>query len=166
MRILLVEDNPGDIRLLREYLLRDFSAAGGFQIVHADRLEKGIAILPEARPDAVLLDLSLPDSHGISTLVRMRAAAKGIPIVVLTSIEDEALGMQLIQAGAQDYLIKGQVTGQLLMRALRYAAERRRAEEALGESEARIRAILDNSPNLVFLKDLQGRYLDVNRQFE
>ena len=166
MRILLVEDNPGDIRLLKEYLLKDYSAAGGFQIIHADRLEKGIAILAEARPDAVLLDLSLPDSHGTSTLVRMRAAAKGIPIVVLTSIEDEALGMQLIQAGAQDYLVKGQVTGQLLMRALRYAAERRRAEEALGESEARIRAILDNSPNLVFLKDTQGRYLDVNRQFE
>lgn len=166
MRILLVEDNPGDIRLLQEYLLGDRSTTGGFQIVHMDRLEKGIESLAGVRFDAVLLDLSLPDSHGLGTLVRMRAAAKGIPIVVLTSIEDEALGMQLIQAGAQDYLVKGQVTGHLLMRSLRYAAERKRAAEALGESEARLRAILDNSPNLVFLKDTQGRYLDVNRQFE
>lgn len=166
MRILLVEDNPGDIRLLQEYLLKDCSITAGFQIVHADRLEKGIKVLTETRFDAVLLDLSLPDSHGMGTLVRMRIAAKGIPIVVMTSIEDEALGMQLIQAGAQDYLVKGQVTGQLLIRSLRYAAERKRAEEALGESKARLRAILDNSPNLMFLKDTQGRYLDVNRQFE
>ncbi|HLZ35045.1 MAG TPA: PAS domain S-box protein [Nitrospira sp.] len=166
MRILLVEDNPGDIRLLQEYLLRDCSTPGGFQIVHADRLEKGLAHAAEGGFEAVLLDLSLPDSHGTETLVRMHAAAKGIPIVILTSIEDEALGMQLIQAGAQDYLVKGQVTGHLLMRSLRYAAERQRAEQALGESEARLRAILDNSPNLVFLKDTQGRYLDVNRQFE
>lgn len=166
MRILLVEDNLGDIRLLQEYLLRDSSATGGFQIVHADRLERGIKNLTKTRFDAVLLDLSLPDSQGISTLIQMHSAANGVPIVVLTSIEDEALGMQLIQAGAQDYLVKGQVTGQLLMRSLRYAAERGRVEEALAESKAQLRAILDNSPNMVFLKDPEGRYLDVNRQFE
>jgi PAS domain S-box-containing protein len=166
MHILLVEDNPADIRLLEEYLLRDCTTSDRFQIAHADRLTKGIQMLVEGRYDAILLDLSLPDSQGTSTLTRMRAASKAIPIVVLTSIDDEALGMQLIQAGAQDYLVKGQVTGQLLMRSLRYAAGRKRIEEALAESERRLRAILDNSPNLVFLKDTQGRYLDVNRQFE
>ena len=166
MRLLLVEDNPGDIRLLQEFLLKDRGASGAFHIVHADRLENGIERVMKDRFDAVLLDLSLPDCQGIGTLVRMRGAAKGIPIVVLTSIEDETLGMQLIQAGAQDYLVKGQVTGQLLKRSLIYAAERTRVEEALAESESRLRAILDNSPNLVFLKDPHGRYLDVNRQFE
>ncbi|MEK6670687.1 MAG: PAS domain S-box protein [Nitrospirota bacterium] len=165
MRILLVEDNPGDIRLLQEYL-KEGSAAGGFQITQVGRLSTGLERLAEARFDAVLLDLALPDSQGLDTLVRLHGVAKDVPIVVLTGIEDEALGVRLIQAGAQDYLVKGQVTGHLLTRSLRYAAERKRVEEELGESEARLRAILDNSPNLVFLKDTQGRYLHINRQFE
>ncbi len=164
MRILLVEDNPGDIRLLQEYLKED--SACRFQITQADRLSRGLERLAEAHFDAVLLDLSLPDSHGADTLVRMRAAAQGIPIVVLTGLDDEALGVQLLQAGAQDYLVKGEVTGSLLRRSLRYAVERKRTEKELSESEARVRAILDNSPGLVFLKNLEGRYLHVNRQFE
>jgi PAS domain S-box-containing protein len=107
-----------------------------------------------------------PDSQGLDTLVRLHEAAKDVPIVVLTGIEDEALGVRLIQAGAQDYLVKGNVTAPLLGRSLCYAAERKRAEEALCESEARLRAILDNSPGMVFLKDTEGRYLHVNRKFE
>lgn len=166
MRILLVEDNPGDVRLLQEYLRGDRSAAAGFQLVHEDRLARGLERLTEGGLDALLLDLSLPDSRGIDTLVRARAAAPGTPIVVLTSLDDEGLGVQLLQAGAQDYLVKGEVTGSLLRRSLRYAVERKRVEKELSESEARFRAILDNSPGLVFLKDLEGRYLHVNRQFE
>ena len=164
MKILLIEDNPGDIRLLQEYL--NEGRACRFQVTQAGRLSMGLERLAEARFDAVLLDLSLPDSHGLDTLVRLYEAAKDVPIVVLTGIEDESLGVRLIQAGAQDYLVKGSVTGPLLVRSLRYAAERKRAEEELSESEARLRAILDNSPNLVFLKDTQGRYLHINRQFE
>lgn len=163
MRILLVEDTPGDIGLLEEYLKA--GSACRFQITQAGRLSMGIERLAEARFDAVLLDLSLPDSQGLDTLVRLHEAAKDVPIVVLTGVEDEALGVRLIQAGAQDYLVKGYVTGPLLVRSLRYAAERKRAEEELYESEARLRAILDYSPNLVFLKDTQGRYLHINRQF-
>ena len=135
MRILLVEDNPGDVRLLQQYLTD--AGAFQFQVAHADRLSTGLERLTEAGFDAVLLDLSLPDSHGMNTLVRMHAAARGVPIVVLTSIEDEALGVQLVKAGAHDYLAKGQVTGPLLTRSLRYAAERKRAEQALRESEER-----------------------------
>lgn len=164
MRILLIEDNPGDIRLLQEYLKE--GSADGFQVTQAGRLSTGLERLAEARFDAVLLDLSLPDSQGLDTLVRLHEAAKDVPIVVLTGIEDEALGVRLIQAGAQDYLVKGHVTGPLLVRSLRYAAERKRSAEELCESEARLRAILDNSPGMVFLKDTEGRYLHVNRQFE
>ena len=164
MKILLIEDNPGDIRLLQGYLKE--SSACRFEITQAGGLSMGIERLAEARFDAVLLDLSLPDSQGLDTLVRLHEAAKDVPIVVLTGDEDEVLGVRLIQAGAQDYLVKGDVTGPLLVHSLRYAAERKRAEEELCESETRLRAILDNSPNLVFLKDTQGRYLHINRQFE
>jgi PAS domain S-box-containing protein len=166
MRILLVEDNPGDIRLLQEYLLKDCSTAGGFQIVHADRLEKGLKHVAEGGFDAVLLDLSLPDSHGTDTVVRMHAAAKGIPIVVLTSIEDEALGMQLIQAGAQDYLVKGQVTGHLLLRSLRYAVERNRTEAALRDSEERFRNVVEGARDVIFTLSKEGAITSLNQAFE
>ncbi len=100
MRILLIEDNPGDIRLLQEYLKE--GSAFRFQVTQVDRLSRGLERLAELRFDAVLLDLSLPDSHGLDTLVRLHEAAKDVPIVVLTGIEDEAPGVRLIQAGAQD----------------------------------------------------------------
>src|SRR4029077_18664374 len=107
----------------------------------ADRLSIGLERLAEAPFDAVLLDLSLPDSQGLDTLVRLHAAAKDVPIVVLTGIEDEALGVRLIQAGAQDYLVKGYVTGPLLVRSLRYAAERKRAEEELQRTLGQVRML-------------------------
>ncbi|MDP1768131.1 MAG: response regulator [Nitrospirota bacterium] len=139
MNILLIEDNPGDIRLLQEYL-KDGSSCR-FQITQADRLSIGLARLAEARFNVLLLDLSLPDSQGIDTLLRVHAAAQGVPIVVLTGTEDDVLGIQLIQAGAQDYLVKGQVTGHLLIRSIRHAAERKRAEEALQRALSELRAL-------------------------
>lgn len=137
MRILLVEDNPGDVRLLRGYL----AEPGGdhFEITHVDRLGSGCACLSEGQYDVVLLDLSLPDSQGIETLVKVHAAARSRPIVVLTGVGDEALGMRLVQAGAQDYLEKGTVTGPLLKRSLRYAIERKQVEEMLRRSEQELR---------------------------
>jgi len=132
MRILLVEDNSGDARLL-ELMLKE-SGSLTLEVTHADRLSKGLAYVAAMPIDVVVLDLSLPDSQGVETLVRMHAAAEWVPIVVLTSVEDEALGLALVQAGAQDYLVKGQVTGPLLTRALRYAAERKRTEEKLRSS--------------------------------
>ena len=166
MQILLIEDNPGDIRLLQEYLSRDSGATGGFQVMHADRLASGLERLAEANFDAVLLDLSLPDSHGMDTLVRMRAAAKGIPFVVLTSIEDEALGMQLIQAGAQDYLVKGQVTGSLLRWSLRHAVERKRMVVALGDSEERVRNLVEGTGDVIFTLSKEGVITSLNPAFE
>ena len=86
MRILLIEDNPGDVRLLQEHLLKDRSGPEEFRLVHVDRLARGLERLAEAQVDVVLLDLSLPDSQGIATLVQARAAAPGVSIVVLTSL--------------------------------------------------------------------------------
>ena len=132
MRILLVEDNSGDARLLR--LMLKESGSLTLEVTHADRLSSALTHVADMSIDVVVLDLSLPDSQGVDTLVRMHAAAEWVPIVVLTSVEDEALGLALVQAGAQDYLVKGQVTGPLLTRALRYAAERKRTEEKLRSS--------------------------------
>ncbi len=156
MRILLVEDNPGDARLLKERLAE--AGASPLQVAYADRLAAGIERLGDANPDVVLLDLSLPDSYGLETLTRMHAAANGVPIVVLTSLEDEALGLQLIRAGAQDYLVKGQITGPLLLRALRYAAERKRVQEKL----VLYREIFANSSDAIAIIDPQGHYLEQN----
>jgi len=142
LRILLVEDNPGDARLIRE-TLRD-AASLTFELEHAERLEAALPLLAAARTDVVLLDLSLPDAHGLETVTRTLAAAPGVAIVVLTGLDDETVAVQAVQAGAQDYLVKGQVEPGMLSRALRYAMERKRLlareHEARTAAEAAVRA--------------------------
>ncbi|MCE1170341.1 MAG: diguanylate cyclase [Azovibrio sp.] len=128
LRLLLIEDNPGDARLIRE-TLRD--APLSVELEHADSLKSGFALLDEWRFDAVLLDLSLPDSHGLGTVSRTRQQAPELPIVVLTGLNDEATALQAMREGAQDYLIKGHVDSALLLRAIRYAIERNRMQSAL-----------------------------------
>ncbi|MBX6771274.1 MAG: hybrid sensor histidine kinase/response regulator [Chloroflexi bacterium] len=127
--ILLVEDNPGDARLIRE-MIREVQDAS-FLLERVERLTEGIARLGGGDISAVLLDLSLPDSQGLESFRRLHAHAPDVPILVLTGLDDEELGLQAIREGAQDYLIKGRVDGHLLIRALRYAIERKRQEAAL-----------------------------------
>jgi PAS domain S-box-containing protein len=164
MRILLVEDNPGDVRLLREYLAE--AGAGRFELTHVDRLSTGLERLADTSFDAVLLDLSLPDSQGLATLVRVHAAARDVPFVVLTGVEDETLGTRLVQAGAQDYLVKGQVTGLLLTRSLRHAVERKRAEQARLDSEERFQSIVHSTNDAIIVMDSQGEVAFWNRGAE
>jgi signal transduction histidine kinase len=127
LSILLVEDNPGDRRLICEMLAEARSVT--FDIKHADRLQAGLEYLGENRADVVLLDLGLPDSQGLETLSKMYAQVSEVPIVVLTGLDDEMTGVQAINKGAQDYLIKGQVDTNLLARTIRYAIERQQADE-------------------------------------
>lgn len=129
VRILLVEDNEPDALLIRELLVeaRNFS----FQLTCVRRLSEALARLDTSPCDAVLLDLSLPDSQGLQTLTAMLGKARTTPIVVLTGHDDETSAVASVQQGAQDYLVKGQVDASLLVRALRYAIERKRTEEAL-----------------------------------
>lgn len=129
IHILLVEDNPGDARLVSE-MLAD-ARAGTFVLVHIDSFTEALKRLTQQHFDIVLLDLILPDSRGLETLTRMQMAAPYIPIVVMSRMHDEALALQAVQHRAQDYLIKGQVDTQLLVRSLRYAIERKRAEERM-----------------------------------
>ena len=127
--ILLVEDNPGDVRLVEELLRAAWVVPGS--INHVSSVEDAIGRVAEDVPACILLDLSLPDAHGLGTLERVRDAHPSVPIVVLTGTDDEAQAVQAVQEGAQDYLIKGQVDGHLLGRAIRYAIERKSAEVQL-----------------------------------
>ena len=140
VRILLIEDNPGDARLIRESLFEAPTTA--FELQHADRLHSGLKILELGETDLILLDLSLPESWGINTLLKVREAAPTIPIVVLTGLDDETAAVTAVQEGAQDYLVKGNVTGSLLVRSIRYAIERgrrRQAERALRATKEEFR---------------------------
>ncbi|HEX5870708.1 MAG TPA: ATP-binding protein [Longimicrobium sp.] len=126
VRILLVEDNPGDARLLR-FTLEEAQSLR-FDLVHAARLSEALEQIGDGATDVVLLDLSLPDAHGMETVTRMLDAAPDVPIIVLTGLTDETVAVQAVQAGAQDYLVKGSVDGGTLARAIRYAMERKRME--------------------------------------
>lgn len=140
--ILLVEDNPGDALLLKE-ALRDFNHTPPFELIHVDRLALAIERTKQERFAAVLLDLSLPDAKGVETVVRMQREAATLPIIVLTGLDDDAAAVEAVRAGAQDYLVKGQIDGRLLVRALSYAIERKRLQEAMRLHLERITALKD-----------------------
>ena len=127
--ILLVEDSPSDAELLQESL--NEVESGQFQFTLAETLAAALAQLQERRFDVLLLDLSLPDSAGRETFLRARAEAPGLPIVVLTGAASEAIGLEAVRQGIQDYLLKGQANGAQTARAIRYAIERGRAETEL-----------------------------------
>jgi signal transduction histidine kinase len=102
-----------------------------FQMAHVQRLDEALEWLWQEKCDVMLLDLGLPDSHGLDTLVLARAHSPDVPIVVLTGFQNDAMGVEAVQQGAQDYLVKGQIDTRLVARSMRYAIERRRAEAAL-----------------------------------
>ncbi len=168
IHILLVEDNPGDARLLHETLRE--AGDESFDMYHAETLAEAIDQLGgPVCCEVVLLDLSLPDCQGLETIRRVEAAAPAVPIVVLTGHADESLGLEALRIGAQDYLVKGQTDGRLLVRAIRYALERKRVQEALAQEHARVtlertrlQAILDILPVGVFIADEKGRILHTN----
>src|SRR5271155_6136195 len=127
--LLLVEDNAGDARLLRE-MLND-AGAHKTETTQAESMREAELHLAQSVFDIVLLDLGLPDAHGLEAVRRARAVAPRVPLVVLTGLDDESVATRALQEGAQDYLIKGQIETRGLLRSLRYAIERKSLEEAL-----------------------------------
>jgi PAS domain S-box-containing protein len=164
IRVLLVEDNPGDARLFTE-LVRD-TGAGQWKLVQVDRLSAALDRLSREPFDVMLLDLSLPDADGLDTLIRAHTEAPKIPIVVLTGHDDEALAVRAVRAGAQDYLVKGRLDGDLLVRSIRYASERGRAIEALERREEHYRSLIENSMDLISILNLDGtiRYVSPSHE--
>lgn len=156
IKVLLVEDNPGDVFLLQEFLKEVTTVV--VDLMPVERLSEALNYLANEIFDVILLDLSLPDSRGLETFVIAHHQAKATPIIVLTGLNDETLAIRAMQEGAQDYLVKGQVTGDLLVRSMRYAIERQRADDALRHSEERFRVALKNSPIFVYNQDRDLRY--------
>ena len=140
--ILVVEDDPGDFGLVRAHLRRaghkrldDRHAYDKDAVIWAKTLAEGLTLARSDRPDVALLDLTLPDSSGLATVRAMRAAMPEVPLVVLTGQDDDELALAALQAGAQDYLVKGQFEHDALGRAVRHALVRARLEAQLRESQ-------------------------------
>jgi len=150
MRVLLVEDNEDDALLIRETL-----SDATIEIERAERLSTALEHLAKGGFDAMLLDLSLPDAYGLDTIGRVLGQAPGVPIVVLTGLNDEETAVKAVERGAQDYLVKGQAGGQLLARSLRYAIQRHKAEESLKERNRELLVLRKISETILGSLDLK-----------
>ncbi len=161
IRLLLVEDNPGDARLIQE-MLKDVSTVD-LQMEHAATLQDGLKYLgdPERPLDAVLLDLGLPDSQGFETFTRVQEKAQAFTIIILSGLNDVDMALHAVRNGAQDFLVKGQISGDLLLRSIRHAIERDEAERLLRESRERYQSLVDMMPDAI-LVHLDGEIAFVN----
>ena len=146
MRILIVEDNPADFRLLQGMIGEVPHVS--IELFHENRLAGGVQRLAQGSLDVALIDLGLPDSQGLETFTSLHAAAPHIPMIVLSGDENEDWAVEAVRHGAQDYLMKNQVSGPLLLHAMQYAIERKQAEEALRE-------MIHNSTRMVRLGDIE-----------
>ena len=167
IKILLVEDNPGDARLLREMLSKQ--DALDIELTHVSSMSGAENHIAKDAVDIILLDLGLPDVQGLGAVRRARAAAPRVPLVVLTGLHDEALAAQVLQEGAQEHLIKGQIETRGLVRAMRYAIERKVMEEALLVKEEalfvekeRAQVTLNSIGDAVICTDISGNITFLN----
>ncbi len=144
LKVLLIEDNPGDVRLIKEMLFENPECNPAFSFEVVGELGLAIARLSQEKFDIALLDLFLPDSHGLETLLTLRAHSWELPIVVLTGLDDEEIAVQAVKKGAGDFLVKGRINSGSLVRAIRYTIERHKAQVELR--------------NLAVLDELTGVY--------
>jgi|GEM_PF-7018928 len=161
INVLTIEDNPGDLRLIQE-MLGEYTHTV-FNLSHAADLESGHRSLGSGDIDVLLLDLGLPDSQGLETLTKTLYLFPDVPLIILSGLEDETMAIEAVRQGAQDYLVKDEVTCSLLVRSISYAIERKRAELALRASENFARATIDGLPAHIAILDDQGIILAVNR---
>ena len=152
-RLLIIEDNPADVAIIQR-TLRDVArwpARTQFDLVRAEMLEEALEVFKTQTIDVVLSDLNLPDSNGLDTLRAITAAAPDVPVVVLTGSNDDSRSVEALQAGAQDYLVKGQIDSHSLDRSIRYAMERKRAEQDRAQLllEQAARAATEHSAELM-----------------
>ena len=171
IRVLLIEDNREYAFLIQEYI--EMARPGLFDLEAVTRLSTGLERLVGGGVDLVLLDLTLPDSNGLDTFITVHGNAPEVPVIVLTGLDDERIAMEAAREGAQDYLVKGQVSGDLLVRCMLSAIERHQVREKLKHyarmleaSEARFRGVIENSGDGVAIVDRDGRLRFLNGSAE
>jgi PAS domain S-box-containing protein len=173
IQILLIEDNLGDARLIREILASanqtDLDILG-FDVARAVKLSTGLKRLSKGDTDVVLLDLSLPDSQGLDTFIKVHTQAPEVAVVILSDPKDKATAVEAVRKGAQDYLVKGQTSSDLLIRSIRYAikcarveASRQQTEETLRASLERYHSLFDRVPVGLYRSTPAGDILDANQ---
>ena len=160
-KVLLIEDNPVDALVVGKILAT--AEPHQFELVHVDRLDAGLAQLARGDIDLVMVDLGLPDSEGLNTLIQVLHQAPDVPAVVFTSKSDDDAVSQAMLQGAQDYLVKGQFDRGSLIRSIRNALQRHQAEQALKVERDLAHAVLDAVRSLVVVLDHQGRIIRFNR---
>ncbi len=162
IKTLLIEDNPGDRQIVKA-LLEEFKE---ISVDHADTLEKGMKLLENGDYNSVLLDLNLPDSSGVNTLVSILVKFPEYPVVVLTAHDEVELGILSVQSGAQDYLNKQYLNGRLIMHCIRYAIERHklinRLKQSLREID-RLRGLLPICMNCKKIRDDKGYWKQIEQ---
>ncbi len=164
INLLLVEDNPGDVKTIQAYLAQAANAQYG--LFKAETIREALETLQQEKIDAILLELTVPDSNGVKAIERIFFKHRDIPIIVLTGAQDEKLGMSAVEAGAQDYLLKDQMSGPLILNAVRYAMERNRIRLSHSQAEERFLKIFRSNPLPICISALaDGRILDVNDRF-
>ena len=142
IRVLLIEDNEGFSHFIR-YQLQQQQHHGVFTLVTADSLAAGLAVIDAGGIDVILLDLGLPDSARFETFTAVYGRAPQIPVIILTVLDDDEIALKAVRAGAQDYLVKDQLDGSLLVRSVRYALERAGAEQQLRQLSSRLLQLQD-----------------------
>jgi PAS domain S-box-containing protein len=165
LRVLLVEDNPGDARLVREMLAEVNTER--YEVVPVDRLADALRYLTDLPFDAILLDLNLPDSYGLATLIRIRSVAPHVPVIVVSGLSDEEMAIHALREGAYTYLVKGQMNGYLLNRSIRFSIERERTEQIQQLKRAREYSenIVDTIRESLIVLDNRLRIVSANRSF-
>ncbi len=165
LRVLLVEDNPGDARLVREMLAEMNTER--YDTIPVGRLADALRYLSEQSFDAILLDLNLPDSYGLATLIKIRSVAPHVPVIVVSGLADEEMAIHALREGAYTYLVKGQMNGYLLNRSIRYSIERERTEQIQQLKRAREYAenIVDTIREVLIVLDNRLRIVSANRSF-
>jgi len=161
--ILVIEDNPADARLIKKAL----KEVPGINCLdkYAMSLAESMALLSSNDVSVILLDLHLPDSQGIDTLMALKIDHVHTPIVIMTDPDDEKTTLEALKRGAQDYLVKGQIDGHTLWRALRYAIDRKQSEDSILKSKILLQNVVDSTPDWIYAKDAQHRFLLVNKTF-
>src|SRR3989339_1158753 len=148
INILIIEDYPEHIKLVSRML--ENCSSQSFNLASAGRLDEGISIIASARFDAILLDLTLPDSYGLEGLEKISSQFPDIPVIVLTALDDESMELQAMQKNSWDYLVKGQINTNLLVHAIRYAIERKKKENELRNANRILSALSESSQAMLY----------------